>query len=566
MRSKLLSKKALDLILFKPALYFHTLRYLKLGQIYWRIWYRFSRPCVDPSPRPAVRPVSGHWVPPARRRQSLEDCDKFSFLNETGHLSELGWDGPQREKLWRYNQHYFDDLNSVDAEARSEWHLALVKRWIKENTPGQGTGWEPYPTSLRIVNWIKWYLGGHSLHDECLQSLAIQTRWLSRRIEWHLLGNHLLANAKAMVFAGLCFKGSEAQKWLDIGLDIIAKELPEQVLPDGGNFERSPMYHAIFLEDILDLINLAGAYPGVVGKEQVREWRATARKMLRWLEGMCHPDGEIAFFNDAAIGIAPSPEKIKTYANCLGISINHVDTLSGSITISRFADSGYIRLDAMNACAFLDVAPIGPDYLPGHAHADTLSFELSLYGERVLVNGGTSQYGNELVRLEERGTAAHNTVVVNNENSSEVWSGFRVARRAYPLGIEIAQGDETALVTCEHDGFMRLPGRPVHKRSWQFFPGKLVVKDRIEGDFKSGIARFHFHPDLYVNSIDRYRYLLRLPNSRQDIQIFVLHGVACIEQSFFAPEFGIRLNSQCLAIHFESNNNIAVEISWSINE
>ena len=28
--------------------------------------------------------------------------------------------------------------------------------------------------------------------------------------------------------------------------------------------------------------------------------------------------------------------------------------------------------------AIIDVAKIGPDYLPGHGHADTLSFELSI--------------------------------------------------------------------------------------------------------------------------------------------------------------------------------------------
>ncbi|MFB1490650.1 MULTISPECIES: heparinase II/III family protein [unclassified Thiocapsa] len=51
-----------------------------------------------------------------------------------------------------------------------------------------------------------------------------------------------------------------------------------------------------------------------------------------------------------------------------------------------------MHLEAGSAVALLDVAPIGPDYLPGHAHADTLSFELSLFGQRVIVNGGTSRY------------------------------------------------------------------------------------------------------------------------------------------------------------------------------
>jgi uncharacterized heparinase superfamily protein len=550
----------------KLALYIHTLRYLKPGQIYWRLWYRLARLRVDSSPRPPLRPLSGHWVPPARRRQSFFDGDTFYFLNKSGSLSEIGWHGSQREKLWRYNQHYFDGLNAADAEARSYWNQALIKRWIRENQPGQGTGWEPYPTSLRIVNWVKWLLAGHSLDHEGLQSLAIQTRWLSRRIEWHILGNHLFANAKALVFAGLFFDGTEAQKWLGIGLDIITQELPEQVLPDGGNFERSPMYHAIFLEDLLDLINLAGEYPGVVECEQVDQLRLTAIKMLGWLQPMCHPDGEIAFFNDAAIGITPSPAEINAYACRLEISADQLNKSSGPLTVSRFSDTGYIRLDALNAVAFLDVAPIGPDYLPGHAHADTLSFELSLFGERVLVNGGTSQYGSGPVRLYERGTEAHNTLTINGKNSSEVWSGFRVARRAYPMNLEVEQVGPSVVVNCAHDGYRRLHGQPVHKRSWQLRPGKLVVQDRVVGEFETAFANFHFHPDVKVTVIDHRTYLLHLPGSGQEIQFFVLSGAASIELSYFAPEFGIRLTSQCLSVGFESDSDIALEISWSIDE
>lgn len=522
---------------------------------------------MDYSPRPELRSVGGYWSVVARRRQSLDYGDEFSFLNNTGRLSEVGWDGLEREKLWRYNQHYFDDLNAIDADTRSHWHQALIKRWIYENKPGEGTGWEAYPISLRIVNWVKWLLAGHSLDDMCLQSLAVQARFLSRRIEWHILGNHLFANAKALVFAGLYFDGPEARKWMEVGLNIIAQELPEQVLPDGGNFERSPMYHAIFLEDLLDLINLVGVYPGVVDCDQVNQWRATATKMLQWLKVMSHPDGEIVFFNDAAIGVAASPAEIKAYACRLAVNADQPDKSSfGTPTISRFADSGYIRLDALNAVAFLDVAPIGPDYLPGHAHADTLSFELSLFGERVFVNSGTSKYGSGLVRLYERGTEAHNTVLINGKNSSEVWSGFRVAQRAYPINLEVHKGNQSVFVSCAHDGYRRLSGYPVHKRSWQLCDRKLIVRDQIAGHFEMAIANFHFHPDVKVAAIDGSTYLLSLPTSKELVQLSVSNGSANIEPSFFAPEFGIRLKSQRLAVRFEDCSDIIVTISWRIDE
>ena len=97
------------------------------------------------------------------------------------------------------------------------------------------------------------------------------------------------------------------------------------------------------------------------------------------------------------------------------------------------------RICKGEAVLLIDVAPIGPDYLPGHAHADTLSYELSLYGKRVLVNSGTSRYGSGPKRDWERSTAAHNTVEVDGQSSSETWSGFRVARRAYPFDVLVEQ-------------------------------------------------------------------------------------------------------------------------------
>src|SRR5690606_31907456 len=109
-------------------------------------------------------------------------------------------------------------------------------------------GWEPYPLSLRIVNWIKWAMSGSTLSPTMEQSLAIQVRWLTGRLEYHLLGNHLFANAKALVMAGLFFKGPEADAWLAKGLSILEREVPQQLLPDGGHFERSTMYHALALE------------------------------------------------------------------------------------------------------------------------------------------------------------------------------------------------------------------------------------------------------------------------------------------------------------------------------
>jgi uncharacterized heparinase superfamily protein len=419
---------------------------------------------------------------------------RFRFLNEEREIvATAAWNDPAFPKLWLYNLHYFDDLNAEGAKERKEWHTPLIRKWIEENPPVVGNGWEPYPTSIRIVNWIKWALAGNVLPEGASNSLAIQARCLEQSIETHLLGNHLFTNAKGLVFAGLFFEGREADRWLAKGLALLRREVPEQILKDGGHFERSPMYHSLILEDLLDLVNLGRAYPEE-GRDRTRglaaQWSETVVRMRKWLSAMCHPDGEISLFNDAAFGIAPSPRELDAYAERLGFP-----TTEGSREgVTYLADSGYIRLQGGEAVLFLDVGPLGPDYLPAHGHADTLSFELSLYGRRVIVDAGTSTYDTSPDRLYERGTSAHNTVVVDGIDSSEVWGSFRVARRARPYGIRIDEKDGEVSIECSHDGYRRLPGRVVHKRSWRFSGKTLKVVDTLGGRFRSAQRQFLLHP------------------------------------------------------------------------
>ena len=215
---------------------------------------------------------------PIKKKDSLFN-NKFNFLNKSLSLSKVKWSGNSKSvsKLWRYNQHYFDYLNSTNALHINQYYHQLLNRWINENKSFKEIGWDPYPTSLRIVNWIKWHLLGNSLSKDCLQSLTIQCRILNKRIEWHLLGNHLFSNAKALIFAGLFFSDKDSKEWLRRGLKIINEEIDEQILNDGGNFELSPMYHSIFLEDLLDIINISQVYNNIK-KDYIKKWKSVSKK------------------------------------------------------------------------------------------------------------------------------------------------------------------------------------------------------------------------------------------------------------------------------------------------
>ncbi|MDD5035526.1 MAG: alginate lyase family protein [Methylococcaceae bacterium] len=483
------------------------------------------------------------------------------FLNEEHDISaSSAWNDPALQKLWLYNLHYFDDLNAIDATDRADWHRLLIGRWVDENPPGKGTGWEPYPCSLRIVNWIKWALSGNPLEPNGLHSLAVQARWLAGRLEIHLLGNHLFANAKALVFAGFFFEGQKAAAWLEKGMSILEREIPEQILADGGHFERSTMYHALALEDMLDLANLAAAYPDAIPQHrlaQVGHWPQIIARMRLWLADLCHPDGEISFFNDAAVGIAPTPAELEAYAGRLGLS-----TLSEPIEgYAHYADSGYIRVRRGDMLALLDVAPVGPDYLPGHAHADTLSFELSLCGQRVLVNSGTSRYGMGPQRLRQRGTATHNTVTIGGQDSSEVWGGFRVARRARPFGLRIEEEEKNLRVICSHDGYTRLPGKPIHRREWHFFDGAVEITDTIAGKFDEAVSRLFFYPGLklFTDASGNGGHVESIAG--RSIHWRVEGASIRILSSTYHREFGLDEANSCLEMRF-SGPRCLIRFTW----
>jgi uncharacterized heparinase superfamily protein len=516
----------------KFFLYYNTLKFLKPKQFLYRLKYRLCSPRPMQSPAPAQAKTIIKAAPWLNTKQSLLPPDKFIFLNKEHNLeSSKDWNNSDWNKLWLYNLHYFDWLRQKSLE-HSEAQRSIL-RWIEENQPGEGNGWEPYTLSLRIVNWIKWALTGNELPDVILDSLAAQTRYLAKCLEYHILGNHLFANCKALIFAGLFFSGTEADTFLKTGTDVLRNELSEQILPDGGHFELSPMYHSIILEDVLDLINISRIYDSNL--ETDLNLPLIAEKMLEWLEVMTHPDGDIAFFNDAAWGVAQPPDALVDYAARLGIEGG--SRARWNVFLS---DSGYARLQRDNIILIADVGQVGPDYQPGHAHADTLSFELSVRGKRVLVNSGTSCYGVDRDRLWQRSTSAHNALSIDGLDSSEVWSGHRVARRARIKERSFSPD----IVMASHDGFSRKISDCGHRRTWQLTEEHLIVTDEVSGTGEHDINVFmHLYPGIVPRIEDSN--ICVLVDKGKDICKMELPSelVWKIKESEFYPEFGKAISS-----------------------
>lgn len=477
----------------KLTRYYHTLKYLKPVQIYGRIAWKYKRPKIKPiTVAPTPRKLSG-WLSPVEKTVSMVGPRRFRFLQREEQIpSATDWNRTDLPRLWLYNLHYFDDLCGPASPERATAQRELIKAWIAENPVGVGCGWEPYPVALRLVNWIKWVLAGGQADEAILCSLATQARWLTRRIEYYLQGNHLLADAKGLLFAGLFFTGDEAESWRRLGTELLSAQLQEQILPDGAHYERSAMYHSVIYEDVLDVINLKTAW-GKGDDPLVTRLREIAASMGRWLRHMLHPDGQIALFNDAAHEIATSPAVLFDYAARLGAP----PATATDDAVVHLEESGFVRLSRGEDVALLEIKGPGPDYIPGHAHAGTLGFEWSWNGRRVLVDTGTAGYAWDEQRKRTRSTAAHNTVTVDGADSSEVWGSHRLARRAVTREIHIDEAEDAITVTAAHYGFRRLPGVGLHRRVWIWRRGALCIRDTIEGSGEHQVClHWHFHPHL----------------------------------------------------------------------
>jgi uncharacterized heparinase superfamily protein len=176
---------------------------------------------------------------------------------------------------------------------------------------------------------------------------------------------------------------------------------------------------------------------------------------------------------------------------------------------------------------------------------------MSFKGRRVFVNSGTSLYGVGAERQRQRGTAAHNTLVIDGENSSEVWAGFRVARRARARLLDARAENATSTVVGEHDGYRRLSGRNVHRRSWTLTAHELLIIDTVVGRYHSAESYFHLHPDMHVQRGSGLE--LRLGDSAGALLEMRFAGAAAVDviDAAWHPQFGISLAGCCIVVRLD---------------
>jgi uncharacterized heparinase superfamily protein len=428
-----------------------------------------------------------------------------------------------QHRLWIISLHYHSWLyklgtlalqhNDQTSPLARDLFTAYLDSWLQNadlQAPGsRALAWNAYACSTRLSWWARllWQPSALTLfstqrRDALAASIWKQARFIETNLEYDLRANHLLRDFVGLAYAGRLLEGPDAARWREKGSRLGIQQVAEQVLPDGGHFERSPMYHLHVMEDVLALACLAQT------PEQRTHLRSVWVKMAHALQRMVHPDGLVTLLNDAAFNGSETPSEA-LHAGLRSLSAS--PELKPLAPIEVLPDFGLIRLQSplplvsapvsgpsshsplplVSApvsgpspqpptwTVFFDVGPIGVDYQPGHAHADTLTLEASYLGQRLLIDPGTLSYDRGPARTYDRSTASHNTLTIDGKSSSEVWDIFRVARRARPLDVSFANQDNQPSASASHDGYDRLPGKPRHSRTVHAKTVALSITDVV---------------------------------------------------------------------------------------
>lgn len=401
----------------------------------------------------------------------------FDLVGVERAIAPGEWEPADVTQLWRYHLNYFDwAWPLVDEPDGRALFGGLWCEWRWSTKHGRGDAWSPYVASLRA--WVMCALyqpmvEGASWAPDFVGSIQRHAGYILRNLERDVGGNHLVKNIKALFGLGV-FLGD--RRLVRKARALLARELPVQVLADGGHFERSPSYHAQVLGDLIDICNLLEA----AGEPPVKGLAEATDRMRTWLSHMLMPDDTVPLLRD-----------------CVPVSGERLDALEVERLTERprmhvLADSGYIVVDTGRLHAVLDVGQPCLERLPAHAQADSLNWVLHVDGRPVVVDTGTSSYQDPDIRAWERSTAAHNTVEIDGQNSTEVFGAFRAGRRARVTLLDASDDGETVTVEAEHDGYRFLDGCPIHRRTWVIDSSSVQIADEIAGDGRhAAVARIH---------------------------------------------------------------------------
>lgn len=559
----------------KALRYWNTVRYLKPVQIEHQLEKRLFRrkrkrteASVAGLKAPSVQKLhiaipeldyDEAYIERFRPDRLLEDY--VELLHEVHRITDQ-WKVPEASHLWNYNLHYLEFLIPLVVSYRKMEDENYFEKWKEyiENWMGQASGdsMEPYTISLRIPNILICLeiLGekvkGTEIERKILDSIYRQYRFLLKNTELSLLANHYFENLKTIVICSVLFgEGDVFRKYFA----KLKEQIREQILPDGVHFERSLMYHRIILEDVLRIFKVLDSAGYRTEADSILP---TVRAMAAAMENIERGFDTVPLFNDAGNNVAKGKEQLLAAAKSL-CGYKSTDK-------TDFPDAGYFKLYFGKCAVLFDCGGIGPSYMGGHSHCDCLSFELSADGHKIFSNSGTGQYQGTK-RQFFRSTRAHNTMMIDDREQSELWGEHRAARRIHHVKAKNADGSVAGQYQSYQGDWFR--------RRLEWKEGVLTVLNSVEAGNRRGRQEhmvrqfFHLAPGynyecdealIRVKNLDKTVAEIRIPKGSSQL----IHREG--ELTEYAGDFGQYLQKEVLEIQTEFSHKAQIKIEIRIND
>jgi len=447
----------------------------------------------------------GHRWPGDASRGAAIAGGEIELAGELVRHPSPRWFPPSAGPEWFAAWHGFGwiaDLTTAGGTARDA-ASDLVRSWLRENAGWHDVTWRADVLATRIFAWI-----GHfdeivkrdqdqTLRRAMLTSIAAQLRHLGRTASWEVAGAARLRALKGLVAGRAAIGDSETR--LARVLKVLEREIPTQILPDGGHLSRNPSLQLQVLQDLIDTRAVLRA----VQIETPPSVQQAIERMAPMLRFFRHGDRRLALFNDSLEEDGVLIDLVLTRSETKGRPP------------SQAANTGFDRLQAARSLVIVDTGRSPPRGFDETAHAGALSFEMSHERERIIVNCGAYRGPKSSWSRVGRASAAHSVLVVADTNSVEIREDGALGRAPTSLARERAEHEGQQWISATHDGYRQRFGLTYARQLFLAADGEdLRGEERLTGRPGANFAvRFHLHPSVQASlAQDGGGAVLRLPS------------------------------------------------------
>ncbi|WP_143323901.1 heparinase II/III family protein [Candidatus Pelagibacter communis] len=511
----------------KIKLYYYTLRDLKLSQFFFFLKFFFIKYKFFEEKHTDIK----KFCKKKKKINFIEDVNDYKKIIFHKKFSNLKKFERQNNDLQKFNLFYLNHILNKNLSIKKK--QANIKKFYEYSLINRNSiAWHPYPTSLRLMNLIKFkYV--YNINSKFIDNFIYSHfSHLKKNLEYNLGANHLLTNVIALnKFFTICLHKTKKIKEEEEKYRNELDEILNYQFNLNFHYENSPKYHLFLIKLILDLEILKK----VVGKKNDKKNIMLIKYGITFINNISHPDNILPFFNDTN----------KNHLNLKEVKKSFKDNF-GNLEKIKIKNFIFPVIYNKKFKLITKCSEPNPKYNPGHTNGDNLSFELSILNKRILTGRGISTYENNNDRKNQRSSSNHNTIEIDNLSANEVWKSFRVARKSKILNLKISNNS----INAQCLGYFSGSNFSTHKRKWILNNKSLEIIDNVKNkDFK---IHFNFSPETKVKYIKKFNYY-SIKNGNVDAKISFESRKHSLKEINYYEDFENIKKSFCIEIISKDN-------------